>query len=100
VEASRRLALAVLAAAVAALVVGIGLFVSLGPPARGEREPAAPNVSPAPTATARTAPKETPAAEPSPAATPRPPAPSPRAASDGPPTAGAGSEAEPRPGAD
>ena len=112
VETSRRVALAALAVAVAALIAGAGFFLSTRPRTGGE--PPAGGPTPAPTATAEAAapvssppgtpspvPTPTPASEPAPVADARPASPSPRASSERalPPSAAAG-EAEARPGAD
>jgi len=107
---SRRLALAVLAAAAAALMVGVGLFVSVRPPASpappGPEPAAAPAepgrpVPPAPTAVPSAPPASpaSPALEPA-AARASPADPPPRPVSPPPPPTAAAAPPEPRPGGD
>ena len=110
-EPSRRLAFAALGGAVAALLVGVGLFVSQRPSAAPEPSSTASPTPYAPASTALGLPPP-PAASPSPpVASPPPPAaspspqpspvlPSPRSASERSLGAAGTTEAEPRPGAD
>jgi serine/threonine-protein kinase len=97
-EPSRRLAFAALAAAVAALVLGAGLFVSLRPPSPAS----SPAASPAPPSAPAVPPSAAPAsAGPEGNSTAPPPvASAPRAVRERSLPATEGPEAEPRPGAD